>query len=43
VQQPSKKQIEQCALMNWIYIGDGYFARGDELGWFENGDFKREC
>ena len=37
--QPSDQQIECCALMGWEYLGDGIFARGGQLGWFESSGF----
>ncbi len=32
--QPTAPQIEKCELMGWQYLGDGLFARGDQLGSF---------
>lgn len=40
--EPTSKQIQNCELSGWHYIGDGFFVRGDELGWFTKAGFVRE-
>lgn len=39
--EPTEKQLKACEGMNWEYIGDGLFIKGDLVGWFtENGFMK---
>lgn len=33
--EPTKKQLDQCALLGWEYIGDGLFVREPLIGWFD--------
>lgn len=37
--EPSQTQIDRCLLMGWIHIGDGFFAKDDYIGWFEQRNF----
>ena len=39
---PTQDQIENCAGMKWIYLGDGLFEGYGQLGWFTEDGFKRE-
>jgi len=34
---PTVKQVTNAHSMGWQYIGDGYFARGDDIGGFVDG------
>lgn len=37
LQIPTEKQIINSGNMGWEYIGDGLFAKGEELGYFIEG------
>lgn len=39
---PTEKQIENCALMSWEYIGDGIFERNGQMGWFTSNGFHKD-
>lgn len=38
---PSNKQIENTVGMGWQYLGDGIFAKDEELGYFTKQGFRR--
>ncbi len=38
---PTPQQIEFCEVSGWDYLGDGIFARGEQIGWFEGREFKK--
>lgn len=42
MKKPTKEQLENCALMNWTYIGDGLFTKGDFIGYFTDSGFVKE-
>lgn len=37
LQIPTAKQIKNSGNMGWEYIGEGLFAKGEELGYFIEG------
>lgn len=39
---PTRQQIELAALMKWVYIGDGLFGRGEEIGYYTHSGFRKE-
>lgn len=38
---PTPQQIENTLGMGWEYLGDGIFAKNDELGYFTKRGFRR--
>ena len=40
--EATPEQIERCKLMGWEYIGDGFFERGEQMGWFDGRSFVKE-
>jgi hypothetical protein len=38
---PTDKQIQNCELMGWEYLGEGLFCRGDEMGYFTAEGFEK--
>jgi hypothetical protein len=41
IQEPTQKQINNCILAGWEYLGDGLFAKDDVLGYFTKEGFKK--
>ena len=39
--EPSDTQLQRCLLMGWTHIGDGFFAKDDYIGWFEQRNFRK--
>lgn len=40
--KPTQKQIINCELTGWEYLGDGLFAKDDILGYFTDKGFVRD-
>jgi len=38
---PKPQRIINAESMGWQYLGDGIFAKGDELGYFSRTGFRR--
>ena len=38
---PKSSQIENALSMGWEYLGDGIFAKGEDLGYFTRRGFRR--
>lgn len=32
--EPTQRQIDNCAMMGWVYTGDGIFEKNGVIGWF---------
>lgn len=37
--EPTETQLTNCLLMGWMHAGDGFFTKGDYIGWFEQRNF----
>lgn len=39
---PTPDQIENSKALGWEYVGDGYFVKGDMMGYFVEKQFFKE-
>jgi hypothetical protein len=42
IKLPTPIQLENSALMDWNYLGDGIFERDGVMGFFTDDGFKKE-